>query len=290
LGEAGRAERATEMQLAGADGEMPAPLHDCWSTIGVSGNGTCRELHIFVHCRNCPVYSAAGVQLLDRPLPADYRRERTNHFARAKTLTQPALTSVLIFRLGPDWLALPSTAFQEVAERRPIHTLPHRRGGVVLGLANVRGELLVCVSLAGLLGKESSSTLASGLSPRGRLLVVKRASHRLVFPVDEVFGIHRCHVGDIKEPPATIANSALTYTRGVFARPPGMVTRAAEDERAVGLLDADLLFNALNLALAAAGPRRPAPRGELSKQYDAEPGTRGADDSVSRVPHSGLPP
>ena len=72
-----------ELQLAGPTGELPAQVHDCWSTIGVSGNGTCRELQTFVHCRNCPVYSAAGIQLLDRPLPADYRRERTGHYADA---------------------------------------------------------------------------------------------------------------------------------------------------------------------------------------------------------------
>src|SRR5437879_1067310 len=64
--------------------ETPAPIHDCWNVIGVEGNGTCRELVKFIHCRNCPVYSAAGTQLLDRPLPAEYRREQAEHYAQPK--------------------------------------------------------------------------------------------------------------------------------------------------------------------------------------------------------------
>ena len=106
--------------------EFP-PIHDCWNLIGVGGNGTCRELARYIHCRNCPVYSAAGVQLLDRALPADYRRERAEHYAQSKKITKPARLSVVIFRLGLEWLALPTGAFAEVAERRALHTLPHRR-------------------------------------------------------------------------------------------------------------------------------------------------------------------
>src|SRR5438445_8021579 len=64
----------------------------------------------------------------------------------------PARTSAVIFRIHSEWLALPTEAFQEVAERRRIHSLPHRRNGVVLGLVNIRGELLICVDLGRVLG------------------------------------------------------------------------------------------------------------------------------------------
>lgn len=224
-------------------GELPAPVHDCWSTIGINGNGTCRELQNFVHCRNCPVYSAAGLQLLDRPLPADYRRERTGHYSEAKRLTQRARTSLVVFRLGREWLALPTAVFQEGAVRRPIHTLPHRRRSVVLGLVNVRGELLICASVARLLGLETETSRDKSRTVSERLLVVNWDGQRLAFPVDEVFGIHRFHLDEMKEAPATISKFALTYTRGVFAW----------RERSVGFLDAALLFNALNRALAESG-------------------------------------
>jgi chemotaxis-related protein WspD len=233
-----------------------ALVHDCWSTIGVSGNGTCRELQKFIHCRNCPVYSAAGIQLLDRPLSVDYRRERTGHYAEVKKITRPAKTSLVIFRLGSEWLALPTLAFQEVAEQRSLHTLPHRRHSVVLGLVNIRGELLICASLARLLGltemkKEEgrmqnveSRPASSFFIPHSsfifdRLLVANWDGHRLAFPVDEVHGIHRFHRDEMKEPPATISKSTLTHTRGIFAW----------RERSVGFLDADSLFSALNRSL-----------------------------------------
>src|ERR1041384_406406 len=151
---------------------MPSPINDCWNTIGIGGNGTCRELQKFIHCRNCPVYSAAGLQLLDQPLTPDYRREHTVHYAVEKQLTRAARTSLVIFRLGPEWLALPTPTFQEVAERRSPHTLPHRRRSVVLGLVNVRGELLICASLARLLGLESETPRDKSRVVYDRLLVV----------------------------------------------------------------------------------------------------------------------
>lgn len=207
---------------------LPPPVNDCWITIGVNGNGTCRELQKFIHCRNCPVYCAAGLQLLDRELPADYRREQTLHYAEPKRLTQPVRISVIIFRLGTEWFALPTTTLQEVAERRFLHTVPHRRHSLVLGLVNVRGELMICASLARLLGLEqtmpyvvtdrSESRVARNPTvPRfDRMLVTQWDGQRLVFPVDEVHGIHRLQRDEMKAPPAMISKSTLTHTQGIF--------------------------------------------------------------------------
>ena len=116
-------------------------LRDCWNKIGVMGDSSCGELAQVVHCRNCPVYSAAGARLLDRPLPADYRREWTEHFSRAKAPATQGKISAVIFRIGQEWLALPTRVFQEITERRVIHSLPHRRNGIVLGLINIRGRI-----------------------------------------------------------------------------------------------------------------------------------------------------
>src|SRR5258707_976653 len=171
-----------EPELANPEpGTRIAAIHDCWNLIGVEGNRTCRELLKFTHCRNCPVYSAAGMQLLDRPISAGYRREHAEHYAQQKRITQATRLSVVIFRLANEWLALPTTVVQEVSppckipqtdsrttdgisksERRPMHSLPHRRGGVAPGLVNVRGELLVCVSAARLLGVPSSEFRVPG--------------------------------------------------------------------------------------------------------------------------------
>jgi chemotaxis-related protein WspD len=214
-------------------------IHACWNRIGVYGNGSCAELQSFVHCRNCPVYSEAGTQLLDRALPQKYREEWTEHFARPKHLAPSGRISAVIFRVSSEWLGLPSEVFQEVAEHRLIHSLPHRRQGIVLGLANIRGELLICVSLARLFSMEQVAPREHLRTVYARLLAVNWDGQRLVFPVDEVYGIHRFQPHELKEPPATLAKSGLSFTRGVL-RWTG---------HSVGLLDPDLLFSSLNRSL-----------------------------------------
>ena len=234
-------------KAAEATDERPRPepngqgveIRACWTEIGVQGNASCAELPRFVHCRNCPVFSNAAVQLLDRPLPPGYRRGWTEHFARERKPAGPAKTSALLFRINAEWLALPAHVFQEVAERRLVHSLPHRREGSVLGLVNVRGELLICVSLGHVLGLGRVPSRKTQRTIYDRLLVTKWNEHRFVFPADEVRGIHRFQALELQAPPSTLANSKLSHTRGVFSW----------QGRTVGLLDAELLFSSLSRSL-----------------------------------------
>jgi chemotaxis-related protein WspD len=212
---------------------------DCWNQIGVSGNGTCPELTKFVHCRNCPVYSAAGALLLDRVPPSDYRQRWTEHFAREQRRPQPGKKSVVIFRVGLEWMALSTKSFQEVAEERRIHSLPHRRNGIVLGLVNIRGELLICVSLARLLGLEKKADDAGARTLYERLVVAEWEGSLLTFPVNEVHGVHRCHPEEMKEAPATVAKANPGFTRSMFMW----------QGRRVGFLDEETLFSTLNRSL-----------------------------------------
>jgi len=218
-----------------------AGLNDCWNKIGVRGDGSCAELERHVHCRNCPVYSASAAKLLDAELPAGHLDEWTGHFASERQAEEAGTQSVVIFRIGAEWLALPTAVFQEVATLRVVHSLPHRRGGIVLGLANVRGTLLVCVSLSELLGLEKTAPKKDKAHalPR-RLLVISREGRRLVFPVDEVHGIHRGQVRELKDVPATVAKGAATYAKSVLAW----------RDQTVGCLDDQLLFYTLNRSLA----------------------------------------
>ena len=211
----------------------------CWNEIGVYGNKSCSELATFIHCRNCPVYSSAGTQLLNRPFSPDYRREWSEHFSQRKKLLAHTNASAVLFRLGVEWFALPTAVLQEVAERRRIHSLPHRRHSIVLGLANIRGELLICVSLGHLLGLEKSPSRELLRTSHNRLLVVQREGARLVFPVDEIPGTHRFNLQDLAPVPSTVTKSNASYTKGLLYW----------KERPVGYLDAQLLFAALNRSL-----------------------------------------
>ena len=224
------------MQLQ--DSAAPA-TEACWNEIGVQGDRSCEKLQTVVHCRNCPVYSRAGVQLLDRPLLPEYRRAWTEYFAQKRAPSAPANTSALLFRIASEWLALPTTAFQEVAERRLVHSLPHRRQGVVLGLVNIRGELLICVSLARLLGLDNGQLHGGHEKSCDRLLVTRWERRQFVFPADEVRGVHRFQAPEFADLPATLIKSKAAVTKGILNW----------QGRSVGLLDPDLLFSSLNRTL-----------------------------------------
>jgi chemotaxis-related protein WspD len=226
--------------LAPAGAEVAAQaVHDCWNRIGVYGTADCKELERFVHCRNCPVYSSAGLQLLNRRLPPEYRQEWAEHYAREKAVANPGKVSLVMFRVGTEWLALPVRAFQEVAEKRAIHSLPHRQQGVVLGLVNIRGELLIAVSLARLLHTVAGHLPQGDHSVYERLLVVGWEGSRLVFPVDEVAGLQRFQPQDFKDLPPTLAKANPVFTRNIVPW----------QEGSAGLLDPDTLFTVLNRSL-----------------------------------------
>src|SRR3954447_825393 len=136
---------------------------DCWNTIGVRGDRSCPELVQYVHCQNCPVFAAAGRRFLDAPSPPGYLDEWTERLAAPADAAAGDVESVLLFRLGDEWLALPVRALAEVTTPRPIHRVPFR-GGLIAGLVTIRGELALCVHLTRLLGIDP----AAAAPPAGR--------------------------------------------------------------------------------------------------------------------------
>jgi chemotaxis-related protein WspD len=235
--------------MASAKNMSQAVLDDCWNRIGVHGDRSCAELEGHIHCRNCPVFSAAARTLLDVPAPAGSRRIATEHFAQAEQeelgITAGADTqSVIVFRLRAEWYAIRAAVCQEIADLRPIHSLPHRRDGAVLGVANVGGGLLVCIALTVILGVATQPEAIPAQSRRRaavpRLLVARGTAGAVVFPVDEVHGMERFRARDLKEVPATVAQAQATYTQALM--PLG--------DRTVGLLDEQLLFYTVERALA----------------------------------------
>ena len=217
--------------------------NECWNRIGVQGDRSCVELQRHVHCRNCGVYSEAAQRLLDRPLSSADVAEHTVHIARPATVDEQGPQTVLIFRVATEWLALPMRAVTEVAEVRPIHSLPHRRGGALLGIANVRGELLVCVSLRRLLALEEDGAAAASTTRHAvhqRLLVLGNRDIRAVCPVDEVHGIERVHTWDLQDLPDTVAKAAAKHTTAVIMW----------RDQSVGFFDDQVLFQALQRSLS----------------------------------------
>lgn len=221
------------------DGNQETDRITCWQERGIWGDGSCPELEGLVHCRHCPVYTAAGRQRLDRALPEGYLEERTAVMAQQKEMARSGTLSVMVFRLAEEKFALKTVFFQEASEMSPVHTLPLRVNRVFRGVVNINGELLLCVSVTDLLDLTSETRDDAPRKVCNRMMVVSREGHRFVFPVDEILGVHRIVPEDLKEVPATLSRSARGLTRGIFAL----------EGRHVGLLDEDLFFAALGRSL-----------------------------------------
>lgn len=211
----------------------------CWKEKGIFGDGSCPELPRLIHCRRCPIYAAAGRQHLDQDLPAGYLEERTQVMALPKETARLGTLSVLAFRLCGERFALKTIFFQEAAEPSPVHTLPLKANRIFRGLANVNGELLLCLSIADLLELTPEPAHDAAAVVYERMLVVGREGLRFVFPVEQILGVHRVAPEDLGEVPATLSGSARSLTRGIFLL----------NGSHVGLLDEERLFPAMTRSL-----------------------------------------
>lgn len=232
-------------------------IQDCWNQVGVQGNKSCPELQQHVHCRNCPKFELGAHALLNRVPPTGYIEEWTKLLARPKETEAGFTDTAFVFRIGPEWLALSARLCVEIVAMRPIQRVPHRSDRMFIGLASVRGELLLCFSLANLLGLEPASRLepafrlepASRLEPAAelsgaaiaatkvmpRLLVARKDRFAVALPVDEVMGLHQFHRDALQPIPATVAHAVPQFSRGMLAA----------NGRKIGLLDDELVFHAL---------------------------------------------
>ncbi|VVP72892.1 hypothetical protein PS918_01497 [Pseudomonas fluorescens] len=187
-------------------------IDDCWNRIGIHGDKSCPLLIEHIHCRNCAVYSAAATRLLDRYALQQEDRAPLSSTAEIEVKTR----SLLMFRLGEEWLGLATRSLVEVAPQQAIHSLPHQRSRALLGVANVRGALVACLSLVELLGLDGVSSVASGARVMPRMLIIAAHGGPIVVPVDEVDGIHAIdeRILDAASRSGTQANAR--YTRGVL--------------------------------------------------------------------------
>lgn len=205
------------------------PIDDCWNRIGVYGTKQCPLLPRHVHCRNCEVYAAAATRLLDRyALLADEQEE-------APVAEQAVGRSMLLLRLGDEWLALATACLAEIAPLQPVHALPHQRSRVLMGVANVRGALVPCLSLADLLGVEPIAEQARNVRCIPRMLILAAEGGPVVVPVDEIDGIHRLDPARLGEQQETADfTAAVLQWRG----------------RSVRVLDERQLLSAVNRSLS----------------------------------------
>ena len=197
-------------------------IDDCWNRIGVwrTGKERCPELDHVIHCRNCPVFSKTGRQLLRTKPPKDYRSEWTKILSTEKEIKPINVKSAFVFRAGSEWLALPSHLIKEVVNMGPIHSIPNISSRALRGLVNIHGMLQICVSIGRVLGLEKLERTDDQLNPDyispERLVVVLQENHLVAFPVSEVKGIVRYTSETLKDLPVTVSGSKAAYTTGIL--------------------------------------------------------------------------
>ena len=216
----------------------PDPAATCWTTIGIFGNRQCDQLEQHVHCRNCPTYRQAGRQLLDRPMPADYRAEVTRQLAAPPPRHAGDLLRLLVFRVGGVWLALPSACFEETLSPVPVVKVPLRSNRHFLGLVNTHGELQLCFTLAHLLGADDDDPQAAPATRASRifrrLLLVWLQGERWTFQADEVLGTLEYPRSDLEALPANLARASQRLAAALFEFE-GYRIKLIDEDRLVGL-------------------------------------------------------
>ena len=195
-------------------------------------------------------------KFFSREPPAEYLEEWRQSLEKVPEESNPDEMSVLIFKLANEWFSLAAESLTEVTPLRRIHTIPHRSNTIFIGMVNVRGQLLLCCSLHGLLGlkqidlqpliahkhggKQSTQIPddAAILTPE-RLLVTSlttgRVTRRWTFPVNEVAGVHRIGREELREVPSTVGKPGQRLSNALFNW----------DSNTVSLLDTSRLFEDL---------------------------------------------
>jgi chemotaxis-related protein WspD len=181
--------------------------------------------------------AACATEFFDRSPPEGYLDEWSQRLVLPEEQTEDRWESVVVFRLGSERLALDTTSLVEVTAPQPVHVIPHRASGVLLGLVNIRGQLRICVSLHGLLGVETPATGGGPANAAARMMILQDGADQWVFPVEEVSGVHRLASSDRRDVPSTFGK-ASSFSRLVFSW----------NEATVGLLDHGRLKAALRSA------------------------------------------
>ena len=207
-------------------------IDDCWNRIGVVGDQSCEKLEQAVHCRNCDVYADAAQRNLQRLVGDDYKKDWAAHFRQGAAGTQQLDASCLVFRIGREWLSLPTKMFVSVAPQAKPHRLPHRNERGLSGIVNVGGTLYPCMSLAALLGiDEKEGEVATHRHTFARLLLTQWEGQAYALPVADLHGILRYATAAVQAPAATINKGLSRFLSGVIAH----------EDMHIGVLDSALI-------------------------------------------------
>jgi chemotaxis-related protein WspD len=188
------------------------------------------------------IHQISSSHLFERAAPSEYIEEWTNALMQPPSSEKGEETlSYMVFRLGVEWLALPTVFFKEVTTRRSVHRIPHLGGKILQGIVNLNGELKLYVALDRLLEIKSipSSPSSNVQYQQDRIMAIAKEGDLWVFPVDEIYGIYRWNLAHLENVPANISKSTADFLKGIMKL----------ENKSVGLLDEELLFSSLKRSI-----------------------------------------
>lgn len=206
----------------------------CWAADGIWGNADCPELSRVGHCHNCEVYVRAGRDFLDRArrdkeggvLASDAGAPEASFIPSADAVVEKE-SSFLLFKCSGFNFALPMEVVREIANSRSIHRIPHRSDGVLAGLSNINGELVIVVDILKLMD------LGESKKEDCKMVVCYYGDNEFAFNADFVWGVAR--VGESRISPFEAEKPYAVFISGEFSH----------GGQKYLLIDCELFFHAL---------------------------------------------
>jgi chemotaxis-related protein WspD len=154
-------------------------------------------------------------RLLDRPLSQRDLEENTRLVAQRvdeSRGTDQGVSSILVFRVGAERLALDAEATHRVVPVSPVRRVPHRSNETFAGVANIGGELLLVARLGPALG-------LSAQEKSSHFIVIGGVGARWAFAADVVEGVRRVRRAELVPPPATVRHAIDGCAQSVYREP-----------------------------------------------------------------------
>lgn len=159
----------------------------------------------------------AILRLLNRPVPAADVEANSRLAAHPGDPASGQSARFLLFRIDEESAALPARVLRRVTPvARPI-PIPHRTTGVLRGVCNIRGELVLCGDLRRLLGlpARDGAPRPDQSADLRRMVVLGPADDSWAFEVDALLGVESVDPGAFRAAPVTVGYSIADFTTGV---------------------------------------------------------------------------
>lgn len=157
----------------------------------------------------------AILRLLDRPIPPSDLDAGAAMAAQPAEMRGGRITRILLFRLGEETAGVQARALRRVTPLARAVPIPHRSSGVLRGVCNIRGELVLCADMHRLLGLPERAAVAAGGPDSRRMVVVGPAENSWAFEVDALMGIESVDPAAFRSPPVTVEHAIGDFTLGV---------------------------------------------------------------------------